>query len=176
MARPILDNRLWNLIEPLLPVKRRRFRHPGRKPLDNRAVLTGIIFVLKTGISWEDLPQEMGCGTGMTCWRRLRDWQKAGVWSQVHRVLLNHLRGADQIDFSARWWIRIPSAPFLGARTGPNPTDRAKLGTKHHLITDARGIPLAVKITGANRHYITQLLPLVDAIPPIAGKVGRPRR
>ena len=100
MARALLDDRLWNLIEPLLPVKKRRFRHPGRKPLDNRAVLTGIIFVLKTGIPWEDLPQEMGCGSGMTCWRRLRDWQKAGGWSQVHRVLLNHLRGADQIDFS----------------------------------------------------------------------------
>jgi transposase len=65
---------------------------------------------------------------------------------------------------------------FWGAQTGPNPTDRAKSGTKHHLITDARGIPLAVKITGANRNDITQLLPLVDAIPPIAGKVGRPRR
>ncbi len=100
MARPLIDDRLWSLIEPLLPVKKRRFRYPGRKPLDSRAVLTGIIFVLKTGIPWEDLPQEMGCGSGMTCWRRLKDWQEAGVWSEVHRVLLNHLRGADQIDFS----------------------------------------------------------------------------
>ncbi len=100
MARPILDDRLWKLIEPLLPVKERRFRHPGRKPLDNRAVLTGILFVLKTGIPWEDLPREMGCGSGMTCWRRLRDWQKAGVWNEIHRVLLRELRGADQIDFS----------------------------------------------------------------------------
>ena len=100
MAKPILDDRLWNLIEPLLPVKKRRFRYPGRKPLSNRAVLTGILFVLKTGIQWEYLPREMGCGSGMTCWRRLRDWQKAGVWGKVHRVLLSELRGADQIDFS----------------------------------------------------------------------------
>jgi transposase len=100
MARPLLDDRLWKRIEPLLPVKKRRFRHPGRKPLDQRAVLTGILFVLKTGIPWEYLPREMGCGSGMTCWRRLRDWQKAGVWSKVQRVLLNELRGADQIDFS----------------------------------------------------------------------------
>jgi transposase len=100
MAKPILDDRLWSLIEPLLPVKKRRLRHPGRKPLPNRAVLTGILFVLRTGIPWEYLPQEMSCGSGMTCWRRLRDWQEAGVWSQVHRVLLNELRGADQIDFS----------------------------------------------------------------------------
>ncbi len=100
MAKPILDDRLWNLIEPLLPVKKRRFRYPGRNPLAPRAVLTGILFVLKTGIQWEDLPQEMGCGSGMTCWRRLRDWQEAGVWSQIHRFLLRELRGADQIDWS----------------------------------------------------------------------------
>jgi transposase len=99
MARVILDDALWGVIAPHLPVKRRRRRYPGRKPKDNRAVLTGILFVLKTGIPWEDLPREMGC-TGMTCWRRLRDWQRAGVWDTVHRTLLNKLRGADKIDFS----------------------------------------------------------------------------
>lgn len=100
MAKQILDDELWQIIKPLLPKKKRRFRYPGRKPLDDRAVLKGILFVLKTGIAWEDLPQEMGCGSGMTCWRRLRDWQKAGVWDKIHRVLLSHLRRADQIDFS----------------------------------------------------------------------------
>lgn len=100
MAKPILDDRLWKLIEPLLPKKKRRFRYPGRKPIPDRAALTGILFVLKTGIPWEYLPKEMGCGSGMTCWRRLRDWQKAGVWDKIHRVLLNKLRSADQIDFS----------------------------------------------------------------------------
>jgi transposase len=65
---------------------------------------------------------------------------------------------------------------FWGAQTGPNPTDRRKSGTKHHVITDGQGIPLAVTITGANRHDVTQLIPLVDAIPPIRGKRGRPRR
>src|ERR671916_2023324 len=79
MAKPLLDDELWEVINPLLPPpKPRRFRFPGRKPLDNRKALTGILFVLKTGIPWEDLPQEMGCGSGMTCWRRLRDWQEAG--------------------------------------------------------------------------------------------------
>lgn len=100
MAKQILDDELWQIIEPLLPKKKRRFRYPGRKSLDDRAVLRGILFVLKTGIAWEDLPQEMGCGSGMTCWRRLRDWQKAGVWDKLHRVLLSQLRRADQIDFS----------------------------------------------------------------------------
>ena len=100
MAKQILDDELWQIIEPLLPKKKRRFRYPGRKPMDDRAVLRGILFVLKTGIAWEDLPQEMGCGSGMTCWRRLRDWQKAGVWDKIHRVLLSQLRRSEQIDFS----------------------------------------------------------------------------
>jgi len=69
MAKPILDDQLWEIIQPLLPQKPRRFRYPGRKRLSDRAVLTGILFVLKTGIGWEYLPQEMGCGSGMTCWR-----------------------------------------------------------------------------------------------------------
>ena len=101
MAKPLLDDDLWQLIEPLLPEpKARRFRFPGRKPIDNRKALTGILFVLKTGIGWEDLPQEMGCGSGMTCWRRLRDWQEAGVWTRLHELLLAKLRHADQLDWS----------------------------------------------------------------------------
>ena len=100
MAKPILNDGLWEVIEPLIPKKKRRFRYPGRKPMPDREVLTGILFVLKTGIAWEDLPLEMGCGSGMTCWRRLRDWQRAGVWDKIHRVLLSKLRQAEQIDFS----------------------------------------------------------------------------
>jgi transposase len=100
MARKLVDDELWQIIEPLLPVKRRRKRHPGRKRLDDRRVLTGILFVLQSGIPWEMLPQEMGCGSGMTCWRRLRAWQKAGVWTQLHRTLLDKLRSADKLDFS----------------------------------------------------------------------------
>jgi transposase len=101
MAKPILDDDLWNVVEPLLPPpKRRRFRYPGRKPVPHRAALTGILFVLRTGIPWEYLPQELGCGSGMTCWRRLRTWQRRGVWDKLHRVLLERLQEADQIDWS----------------------------------------------------------------------------
>jgi transposase len=100
MARPILDDGLWEIIEPILPPpKKRRFRYPGRRPIDNRKALTGILFVLRTGIQWEHLPQEMGCGCGMTCWRRLRDWQKAGVWEQLHKILLDLLNEAGRIDW-----------------------------------------------------------------------------
>ena len=100
MAKQIIDDELWEIIKPLIPKKKRRFRYPGRKPVSDQAALTGILFVLKTGIGWEDLPQEMGCGSGMTCWRRLRNWQKAGVWDKIHRTLLNKLRKVDKIDFS----------------------------------------------------------------------------
>jgi len=101
MAKVLVDDRLWSQIKPLLPrPKRRRRRYPGRKPLDNRQVLTGILFVLKTGIPWEYLPTELGCGSGMTCWRRLHAWQRAGVWTRLHRVLLAQLRAADALDWS----------------------------------------------------------------------------
>jgi transposase len=101
MAKPLLDDSLWNLIQPLLPPpKPRRSRFPGRKPLDNRKTLTGILFVLKSGIPWEMLPQEMGCGSGMTCWRRLQDWHEAAVWQKLHELLLAKLRNADKIDWS----------------------------------------------------------------------------
>jgi|SRR5215467_5364171 len=100
MAKPLLSDELWELIEPLLPKIKRRYRYPGRKRLDNRKALTGILFVLKTGIGWEYLPQEMGCGSGMSCWRRLREWQQAGVWQNLHELLLAKLHNADKIDWS----------------------------------------------------------------------------
>ncbi len=101
MPKPLVDDELWELIQPLLPPpKPRRRRYRGRKPLDNRQALTGILFVLKSGIPWEMLPPEMGCGSGMTCWRRLREWQEAGVWQRLHELLLSKLRKADQIDWS----------------------------------------------------------------------------
>ncbi len=100
MKRELLPNALWELAKPLIPVKPRRRRYPGRKPMDNRIALRGILFVLKTGTPWEYLPREMGCGSGMTCWRRLRDWQIAGVWQKIWQALLNELGMADAIDWS----------------------------------------------------------------------------
>lgn len=101
MAKPILDDKLWEIIEPLLPLpKKRRRRYPGRKPVDNRKALCAILFVLKTGLPWEHLPQELGWGSGMTAWRRLHAWEKRGVWKKIHEALLAHLQEADQIDWS----------------------------------------------------------------------------
>ena len=100
MAKPLVSDELWARIEPELPVIKRRARYPGRKRIPDRQVLAGILFVLKTGIPWEDLPQEMGCGSGMTCWRRLAEWTGAGVWQRLHQVLLDELDDAGQIDWS----------------------------------------------------------------------------
>jgi transposase len=101
MAKPLVSDGLWAVVAPLLPPHRPRDpRKPGRRRVPDRACLTGIVFVLKTGIQWEYLPQELGCGSGMTCWRRLRDWQRAGVWRGLNRVLLHRLADAGKIDWS----------------------------------------------------------------------------
>ncbi len=96
----IVSDELWDRLEPLLPRRERRFRHPGRKPLPDRQVLCGILYVLHTGIQWEYLPQDLGFGSGMTCWRRLRDWNQAGVWQRLHEVLLAELNAASRLDWS----------------------------------------------------------------------------
>src|SRR5262250_629785 len=148
----IVPDELWARIEPLLPVVPRRADHPGRRRLDDRKVLCGILFVLYTGIPWEFLPQELGFGSGMTCWRRLRDWHEAGVWQQLHEALLAELNAAGALDWSKAV------------------VDSAKPGSKHHLITEAHGIPLAVSLTGGQRNDITQLMLLIAAIPPVRGR------
>src|SRR2546422_3496688 len=99
MAKPLIPDELWEVIEPLLPPEPPKPKG-GRPRISNRAALTGILFVLKTGLQWELLPQEMGCGSGMTCWRRLRDWQQAGVWEKLHKVLLDRLQAKGEIDWS----------------------------------------------------------------------------
>jgi transposase len=178
MAKPLLPDDLWELIAPLLPPpKPRRYRYPGRKPLDNRKALTGILFILKTGIPWEDLPQEMGCGSGMTCWRRLQEWQHADVWEKLHHLLLTKLRGADQIDWS-RAAVDASFARALGdvEESGPNPTDRGRPGVKHHVLVDANGIPLTVDVTRANVPEVNELLGVVEGIGPVGGKPGRPKQ
>ena len=98
MAKELVTDELWEVIEPLLPEEPPKPKG-GRPRVDDRAALTGIIFVLKSGIPWEMLPQEMGCGSGMTCWRRLEEWHEAGVWEKLHRKLLDRLGKADEIDW-----------------------------------------------------------------------------
>lgn len=100
MAKELVSDELWSIIAPLLPEHRAKPGERGRPPVSDRAALTGILFVLKSGIPWEMLPKEMGCGSGMTCWRRLRDWHEAGVWQKLHEVLLSELQQAGVLDWS----------------------------------------------------------------------------
>ncbi len=101
MARIVIDDALWARIAPLLPKRRaRNRRYAGRRPIPDRAVLTGILFVLRTGIPWNMLPPQMGCGAGSTCWRRLVRWQRAGVWKRLHTRLLTELRRRGQLDLA----------------------------------------------------------------------------
>jgi transposase len=117
MAKPLLPDELWVIIGPLLPPELPKPKG-GWPRVAIRAALTGILFVLRGGIPWEMLPQEMGCGSGMTYWRRLRDWQKAGVWRRVHQVLLDRLGQADQIDWS-RVSLDSASVPAPGGALKP---------------------------------------------------------
>ena len=126
MPAALLPDALWSIIEPLLPPVPARPRG-GRPPVPARAALTGILFVLGTGIPWERLAQEMGCGSGVTCWRRLRDWQSAGVWDRLHRELLRRLREADRIDWS-RACLDSSSIAAKRGVTRPDPIPRTEAG------------------------------------------------
>ena len=134
MAKQLVDDDLWEVIKPLLPPPPKRTSTRGRPRLSDRAALTGILFVLRSGLPWEMLPQEMGCGSGMTCWRHLRDWHRAGVWRKLNQLLLSRLEQAGQIDWSraridsvsvrAKGAPRKKGAP--SGRTRPTAVNRAR--------------------------------------------------
>src|SRR5258706_5313471 len=101
MSQRLIDDALWSRIEPLLPKPpRRRWKSMGRPRVPDRAALTGILFGLRSGLPWQMLPKEMGCGSGSTCWRRLVRWQRAGVWRRLHAFLLAELRQRGQLDLT----------------------------------------------------------------------------
>ena len=114
---------LWQRIESLLPQRPRRFRYPGRKPLDDRRVLQGILFVLHTGIAWRHLPLELGFGGGSTCYRRMVEWQQAGVWERLHAFLLSELRAAGGIE----WSRAVADSSHVQAKKGAPRRGRARL-------------------------------------------------
>jgi transposase len=141
MARSLVPDDLWAAIAPLLPPTRQRPKG-GRPPIPDRAALTGIVFVLKSGIPWEMLPREMGCGSGMSCWRRLRDWQAAGVWGALHRVLLERLHSAGEIDWR-RAALDSASVPAKRGARSSAPTrrtaaSRARSGTWSRMLAARR--------------------------------------
>ncbi len=119
--KKLVDDELWALIEPLLP-KHALQPKGGRPFVDDRAALSGIVFVLRSGIAWSMLPAELGCGSGVTCWRRLRDWQAAGVWEQLHQVLLQRLERAQRLE----WGRAALDSRSLAAKRGGKPRERTR--------------------------------------------------
>lgn len=99
MSPCIVSGELWDRAQPLLPQRERRFKYQGRKPIPDRKVLCGILYVLYTGIRWESLPQDLDFGSGMTCWRQLGDWNEAGVWQRLREILLAELNVASRLDW-----------------------------------------------------------------------------
>ncbi|MER6677546.1 IS5 family transposase [Streptomyces sp. NPDC000983] len=149
----------------------------GRPQVPDREALCGILFLLHTGIQWEYLPQELGFGSGMTCWRRLAAWNEAGVWDELHLVLLTKLRAAKKPDWSR---ALIDSSHLRAARRGPK-TDPAR-STQHGRAAGTTSSPTPRASRSRCRRppttagEVTQLIPLLDKIPAEAGTVYGSRR
>ena len=139
MAAPLVSDALWAIIEPLIPPEPPKPKG-GRPRLDDRAALTGILFVLRTGIPWELLPVEMGCGSGMTCWRRLHEWHRAGVWERLHRVLLDRLGYANAIN-----WDRaaVDSASVPAKRGARRPARTRRIAASRAPSVTSSSMPMA---------------------------------
>nr|WP_184138452.1 IS5 family transposase [Deinococcus humi] len=155
---------LWTLIFPMIPEPPPRPKG-GRPHLHPRRVLAGILYILRWGLPWRQLPTALGFGSGITCERAFHRWQAQGLWSSLFQQVLNHAAAAGQLDWSraALDGCSLP-APRGGEQTGRNPTDRGKLGSKLHLLIDASGLPLAITLTGANVHDSRQLEATLDAV------------
>lgn len=145
-----MPDELWARIRPLLP-REKPAGTRGRPVVPFRQVMDGIFYVLRTGCHWKAVPREFGSGS--TVHRRFQEWTQAGIFERLWRDVLQEYDALVGIDWT---WQSLDSAitkaPLGGEETGPNPTDRAKSGTKRHLLTDGRGTPLAVTVSGANRH------------------------
>lgn len=139
MAKPLVPDELWTIVAPLLPPHPPRPKG-GRKPVEDRACFAGILFVLKTGLAWEDLPAEMGCGSGMTCWRRLRDWHAAGVFQRLHEALLAELRAAGRVDWDH---VVVDSASVRAVFGGRSPGPTRPTGRRPARSTTSSRTPAA---------------------------------
>lgn len=165
-----VPNHLWLLIEHLLPPDKPKGT-VGRPALRNRQVLDGILYVLRTGCQWKSLDKDW-FGASSSLHARFQAWQRASVWAKLFQVLLRHYDKLKHIQW--RWQAldsKSVAAPLGGEKTGKNPTDRGKLGSKRHILTDARGAPLAVVVSGANAHDKTRAVAVLQAL-----MIQRPQR
>lgn len=150
---------MWHQVKQVLPPEKKPGT-PGRPPVPFRKVLDGILFVLRTGCHWNAVPSAFGSGS--TCHRRFQEWVRAGLFEALVGLLL---RCYDQLRGIGWTWqaadAKTLPAPLGGEKTGPNPTDLGKSGTKRHLLIDGSGVPLSVHLSAANRHDLKSLSELL---------------
>jgi transposase len=175
MAAARMPDEFFDLLAHHLPPEPHGGPKGGRPWVGHRAVMGVIWFVLATGCRWEDVPKEMGC-SGRTAQRRLRAWEELGLWDRLHADLLRLLKQAGKLDADTVVVDGVTVRAFGGGDdTGKNPTDRGRKGTKHTLMVDRGGAPLAIKTAGANESDHTQIIPLVLDYPKVGGTPGRPK-
>lgn len=175
MSCGVMPEKFMEVVGPLLPADKPVGPSGGRPPVPNAVVVPVIWYVLSTGVRWQDVLPSMGC-SGRTAHRRLQHWQEIGIWEALHMRLLELLNreGKLDLDIGVVDSTLVP-APGGGAATGPNPTDRGKTGSKHTLLVDGNGVPLALLTTGANASDQQQLEPIINEFPRVKGKPGRPK-
>nr|WP_246127578.1 IS5 family transposase [Amycolatopsis rhizosphaerae] len=176
MALRLVPDELWELTASLIPQFTPRRQGGGTRPVEDRAVFTAIVYVLTSGYAWRHLPAEFGVSPA-TAHRRFTAWTRAGLWPRLHRAVLDELGAKGQID----WAAAIVDAAAVrakkgGSLTGPNPVDRAKRGSKLHVLSDAAGLPLVVGVSAANTADIEAFKPLFMALPLIRSRRGPRRR
>jgi transposase len=175
MANGHMPEQFMVELEPHLPPEQPVGARGGRPPIRHALVMKVIWFVLCTGCRWEDVPSEMGC-SGRTAHRRLRRWEELGIWDRLHMHLLKLLRRSGELDTHTAIVDAVIVRAFGGGEdTGPSPVDRRKLGSKHTLLVDSHGIPLAIRTAPANASDHSQIIPIVLDFPKIGGKPGRPK-
>ena len=174
MADARMPDRFYELARTLLPAEQEVGAQGGRPPVGQYIVLKVFWFVLVTGCRWKDVPRELGC-CGETARTRLQTWERAGIWDQLHRLLLTMLREANELHAEIAIIDSTQVRAFGGGdETGPSPVDRRKKGTKYTLLVDRDGVPLVIRTAPANRSDQLEILPTVVEFPAVPGKVGRP--
>jgi transposase len=175
MSQAHMPERFMEELEAHLPPEQPVGPRGGRPAIGHAMVMKVIWFVLSTGCRWDDVPAEMGC-SGRTAHRRLQRWEELGIWDRLHMHLLKLLRKTGKLDPHVAIIDSVIVRAFGGGEgTGPSPVDRRKLGSKHTLLVDRHGIPLAIRTASANTSDQTQILPIVLDFPAVGGKPGRPQ-
>lgn len=175
MAALDMPEGFYDILCPYLPPDAPAGPQGGRPRVANSIVMKVIWFVLVTGVRWADVPWQLGC-SGRTAHRRLREWEEKGIWDRLHAQLLRLLNQENKLDPDTVIVDSVIVRAFGGGEaTGPSPVDRGKKGTKHTLLVDSLGVPLAIHTAPANASDQTEIIPLVLDFPTIEGKPGRPK-